>query len=265
MTPGSEEYLDSEKYQYRPRDWAAAEAEGSRWRRTSPGSTGSAASTRPCSWLRNLILPRRPTATIVVWSVAVDGSDDIVIVVVNLDPHGTRETVVHLDLPALGMDWADTFSVHDELTGDTWRWGERNYVRLDPYVEPAHIFTVRRPLPVARQAARARGARQPRGVTRPALVQAGGLLRGPGPRVRRQQRRRHRRLPRPHREARLPAVARRRLPLAAAVLPVAAARRRLRHLRLLRRSCPSSATSATSSSSSTRRTSAACGSSPTSS
>jgi starch synthase (maltosyl-transferring) len=33
--------------------------------------------------------------------------------------------------------------VHDELSGNTWRWGEHNYVRLDPFVEPAHIFVVR--------------------------------------------------------------------------------------------------------------------------
>ena len=65
------------------------------------------------------------------------------------------------------------------------------------------------------------------------MVQDGGLLRDPHARVLRRQRRRLRRLPRPDREARLPAVARRRLHLAAAVLPVAAARRRLRHRRLL--------------------------------
>ena len=68
---------------------------------------------------------------------------------------------------------------------------------------------------------------------RPAVVQARGLLRDPHPRLRRRQRRRHRRLPRADREARLPAVARRRLHLAAADVPVAAARRRLRHRRLL--------------------------------
>ena len=78
---------------------------------------------------------------------------------------------------------------------------------------------------------------------RPRLVQARGLLRGAGPRLRRHQRRRHRRPARPDRQAGLPAVARRRLPLAAAVLRVAAARRRLRHLRLHRRCCRSSAPS----------------------
>ena len=68
--------------------------------------------------------------------------------------------------------------------------------------------------------------------TRPAVVQTRGLLRGDGAVVRRQQRRRLRRPRRPHLQARLPAVARHRRALAAAVLPVAAARRRLRRLRL---------------------------------
>ena len=69
---------------------------------------------------------------------------------------------------------------------------------------------------------------------RSAVVQEGGLLRDPPARVLRRQRRRLRRLPRARREARLPAVARRRLPVAAPVLPEPAPRRRLRHRRLLR-------------------------------
>ena len=69
--------------------------------------------------------------------------DDLVIVVVNVDPHATRETMVHLDLPALGMEHGDSFVVHDEITGADWTWGRDNYVRLDPYHEPAHILTVR--------------------------------------------------------------------------------------------------------------------------
>ena len=51
------------------------------------------------------------------------------------------------DLPALGMDWTDTFSVHDLLTGASWLWGARNYVRLDPFHEPAHVLEVRRSAP----------------------------------------------------------------------------------------------------------------------
>ena len=59
--------------------------------------------------------------------------------------HATRETMVHLDMPALGLDWNDSFLVHEELTGQTWNWTEHNYVRLDPGHEPAHILTIRRP------------------------------------------------------------------------------------------------------------------------
>ena len=66
------------------------------------------------------------------------------IVVINIDPHATRETMVRLNMPALGMEWWDSFGVHDEITGADYTWREENYVRLDPFVEPAHIFTVRR-------------------------------------------------------------------------------------------------------------------------
>ena len=65
------------------------------------------------------------------------------IVVVNVDSHHPRETTVHLDMSALGMDWNDRFLVHDEVTGQDWTWGEHNYVRLDPAHEPAHILSVR--------------------------------------------------------------------------------------------------------------------------
>jgi len=61
---------------------------------------------------------------------------------VNLDPHQAREATVWLDLPELGMDWHDGFTVKDELSGEIYSWGQANYVRLDPAVRPAHIFTV---------------------------------------------------------------------------------------------------------------------------
>jgi starch synthase (maltosyl-transferring) len=69
---------------------------------------------------------------------------DTVLVVVNLDPHQAREATVWLDLPELGMDWHDGFTAKDELTGQIFSWGQANYVRLDPAVQPAHIFTVTR-------------------------------------------------------------------------------------------------------------------------
>jgi starch synthase (maltosyl-transferring) len=71
-------------------------------------------------------------------------ADDCVLVVVNLDSHAVRETTVHLDMAALGFEPGEQLEVRDELTGATWTWGEHNYVRLDPFYEPAHVFAVRR-------------------------------------------------------------------------------------------------------------------------
>ncbi len=145
VRPGSEEYLDSEKYQLRPRDWAAAEAQG---RSLAPYLTRLNQIRREhpaLRRLRNLRFHRTESEEVIAFS-KVHG-DDAVVVVVNLDPHGARETVVDLDLPALGMDWDETFSVHDLLTGSSWLWGARNYVRLDPFVEPAHVLAVRRNAP----------------------------------------------------------------------------------------------------------------------
>jgi starch synthase (maltosyl-transferring) len=153
LRPGSEEYLDSEKYQIRPRDWAAAEAEN---RSLAPYLTrlNEIRHAHPAlQQLRNLSIHSTDDESVLCFAKhAPDPSTgsgtgagaDTVVVVVNLDPHGARETMVHLDLPALGLGWEDTFEVSDEITGQTWRWGAHNYVRLDPWWEPAHVLTVRR-------------------------------------------------------------------------------------------------------------------------
>jgi starch synthase (maltosyl-transferring) len=148
VKPGSEEYLDSEKYQIRIRDWEAAEAEG---RSLAPYITRLNAIRRhhpSLQLLRNLTVHRTDDDHVLAFSrraTGPDGTSDVVIAVINLDPHATRETMVHLDLPSLGLDWNDSFVVDDELSGETWTWGEHNYVRLDPYVEPAHVLSVRKP------------------------------------------------------------------------------------------------------------------------
>jgi starch synthase (maltosyl-transferring) len=144
VRPGSEEYLDSEKYQLRPRDWAGAQAQG---KTLAPYLTqlNDIRRRHPAlQLLRNLTVHRTDDDSVLCYSKRAAQSDDTVLVVVNLDPHGTRETVVHLTMPALGFDWHETFSVVDEITGESWRWGEHNYVRLDPFREPAHILSVRR-------------------------------------------------------------------------------------------------------------------------
>jgi starch synthase (maltosyl-transferring) len=151
MRPGSEEYFDSEKYSYRPRDWAAYEPGG-------PHEGESLApyltrlneirrAHRALARLRNLRFHHVDDPDVLAFSKreqTPDGGDDTVIVVVNLDPHGARESLLSLDMPALGFDWHETFAAHDELSGSTYRWGQHNYLRLDPYLEPAHIVSVRR-------------------------------------------------------------------------------------------------------------------------
>ena len=79
--------------------------------------------------------------------VATDGSgapEDTVLVVCLLDSHNAHWGNTSLDMPALGFEWHERFLVTDQLTGATYDWGQHNAVRLDPYAEPAHIFTVHR-------------------------------------------------------------------------------------------------------------------------
>jgi starch synthase (maltosyl-transferring) len=153
VKPGSEEYLDSEKYQIRIRDWDAAAAEG---RTLAPYLTklNEIRRAHPAlQQLRNVHVHGADDENILVFSkttrVSTDTGhhpdEDTLIVVINLDPHAARETTVHLNLPVLGLDWHDSFVVHDEITDQTWTWAEHNYVRLDPHHEPAHVLSVRRP------------------------------------------------------------------------------------------------------------------------
>ncbi|WP_276573918.1 maltotransferase domain-containing protein [Streptomyces sp. 135] len=130
VRPGSEEYLNSEKYELRPRDWQAAEREG---RTIAPLITTLNAVRRrhrALHLLRNLHFHRADNDALIVYSKR-DG-DDLVLVVANLDPHHTQEGTVSLDMPRLGLDWHESVPVRDELGGETYHWGSANYVRLRP-------------------------------------------------------------------------------------------------------------------------------------
>jgi starch synthase (maltosyl-transferring) len=142
IRPGSEEYLNSEKYAFRPRDWAQAEI----------APHGIAPFIRQLNairkahpalhWLRNLRFHHVDQPELVCFSKRAAQEGDTVLAVVNLDPYQPREATVWLDLPALGMDDHTGFVVTDEFSGASYRWGQANYVRLDPATEPAHIFSV---------------------------------------------------------------------------------------------------------------------------
>ncbi|MGW0213444.1 maltotransferase domain-containing protein [Micromonospora chokoriensis] len=147
--PGAEEYLDNEKYELRPRDWAAAEAQGrslapflttlNRVRRDNPA----------LHQLRNLRFHEIDNPALLCWSKHDPETGNTVIVVCSFDSREVQWGNTTLDMPALGFDWHERFTVHDELTGTSYDWGQRNAVRLDPYLQPAHVLTVRRPTPPA--------------------------------------------------------------------------------------------------------------------
>ena len=146
LVPGSEEYLDSEKYAYRPRDWARADSLGLTiaplLRRLNEIRQAHPA----LHWLRNLRFHYSDQPDILCFSKRTHpdfpGVPDIVLVVVNLNANETREATVWLDSAALGLDAAAGFRVIDELSGQEFSWGLGNYVRLDPAVAPAHILSV---------------------------------------------------------------------------------------------------------------------------
>nr|WP_309859535.1 alpha-1,4-glucan--maltose-1-phosphate maltosyltransferase [Leifsonia sp. 1010] len=147
--PGAEEYIDNEKYEYRPRDYAKAQAQG----RSLAGyltMLNRARSEHPAlRQLRNLHLHYSEDDSILVYSKYLDGKftrtgkPDAVIVVANVDPHSVRETIVHLDVTALGLPLGSQFEVKDRVTGQRWTWGADDYVRLDAFTEPVHILAVR--------------------------------------------------------------------------------------------------------------------------
>jgi starch synthase (maltosyl-transferring) len=141
--PGSEEYLNSEKYAYRPRDWKGEEAAGNSLAPLIATLNGLRRAHPALRHLRNLRFHRTDSDAIVCFSkhAATPDGDDWVLVVLNLDPHGVRETTVHLDLTDLGLDRNETFGARDALTGEVYEWGRDNYVRLDPRHQVAHVLT----------------------------------------------------------------------------------------------------------------------------
>ncbi len=139
VRPGSEEYLDSEKYQFRPRDW-----------------TGDAPTLAPYLTRLNKIRGRHPALQDLrslhfhypdneqVIAYSKQHGDDIILTVVSLDPHQPQEATVWWDMPALGLQWHDRFIAHDLITDHSWTWGQADYVRLDPAGAIAHVVHLRR-------------------------------------------------------------------------------------------------------------------------
>ncbi len=138
--PGSEEYLHSEKYEIRQRNWNQFGnikqdiAKLNRIRRENPA----------LQQFDNLTFLQTEYEPILAYHKSVPGND--LVVIVNLDPQRMHESMVHMPLEALGVGEDEMFDVEDLLTGirHTWR-GRRNYVRLDPTDKVGHVLRLVRP------------------------------------------------------------------------------------------------------------------------
>lgn len=144
LRPDSEEYLDSEKYQYRPRDWELSQKQG---RTLAPYLTQLNLIRRDNSALqslRSLRFHATDSPDIIAYSKR--DHSNVVLVVCTLDPYHEHSTAVHWNMPVLGLDWNSEFSVHDELTHSSWRWGPHTFVRLNPFENVAHIARITSPV-----------------------------------------------------------------------------------------------------------------------
>ena len=139
--PGREEYLDSEKYQFKERDWNA------------PGNIKDwiarlnkiRKENRALQFYTNLRFHDADNDAILFYSKMTAARDNIILVVVNLDPHRKQNSFVYVPIESFGQMENDVYQVQDLLSGATYTWrGSRNYVELDPDIQPAHVFLVRR-------------------------------------------------------------------------------------------------------------------------
>ncbi len=139
--PGSEEYLNSEKYEYKARDW---EAPGNlvdyvtrinRIRREN----------RALHSYTNLRFYDADDPSILFYGKMTRERDNVVLVAVNLDPFATHAGTVDVPIADLGIGPAQTYRVHEVISDRWYEWsGARNYVELHPTVEPAQVFVLHR-------------------------------------------------------------------------------------------------------------------------
>ena len=144
---GVDEHVDSEKYQYKPRDFEAAIESGKSLAPYLSRLNEIRASQPALGQLRNLAFHYSDDPEILVYSKHLEaefagGKTNTIIVVANLDPHSARETNIHLELWKLGLDEQVPFLVRDLITGVEFTWSKSNFVRLDSFTEPVHILEV---------------------------------------------------------------------------------------------------------------------------
>ncbi len=137
--PGKEEYLDSEKYQLKTRDWNAPHnikgfiGELNRARHENPS----------LQLYDNLRFHQADDAQIIAYSKCTPDFGNRILVIINLNPHGMTGSLVHLDTAALGLPGDAHYRVRDLLHGNVYEWtGANNYVSLDPKATFMHLFRI---------------------------------------------------------------------------------------------------------------------------
>jgi starch synthase (maltosyl-transferring) len=139
--PGREEYLHSEKYEIKIRDWNAPGNLNDFIRRVNQARQAN----RALQLFTNLQFLDVPDPHLLAYAKTTPDGSNTVIVVVNLDPASVRTSLVSVPESIGGVRAGGTFRVRDALTDATFTWGASNYVRLDPVAgEPAHLLIVER-------------------------------------------------------------------------------------------------------------------------
>ncbi|CAN2234769.1 AmyA Glycosidases [Candidatus Planktophila vernalis] len=139
---GGEEYLDSEKYEIKVRDWDGATKKGLTLAPFITQLNAIRKANPALQQLRNLVFHNTESEAIIAYSKR-EGKN-LVLVVVNLDPSFAQGTIVHWDMNALGLE--GTFAVKDLLDGKSFDWSEHQFIQLDPtrpVGKVAHICQVK--------------------------------------------------------------------------------------------------------------------------
>jgi len=139
--PGKEEYLDSEKYQFKGRDWnAPGNIKGYLARLNKIRSEN-----RALRGYDNLRLHKAENDNILFFSKSTESLDNTILVAVTLDPYNGQGGFVTVPLGDFGIGADEEYVLEDLITGEWFHWrGARNFVGLDPHQRPAHIFRLRR-------------------------------------------------------------------------------------------------------------------------
>lgn len=139
--PGSEEYLNSEKYELKHRDLSSNASLKDLISKVNRIRKENAALHRN----RNLQFHDTDNPSLICYSKTTDDLSNVIVMVVNLDCFNVQRGWVSLDLGSIGLDWGRAFEVHDLLGNGRYQWqGARNYVALTPERLPAHILRIRK-------------------------------------------------------------------------------------------------------------------------